>query len=729
MNSHATRKPAPGPSERAAYVYMPPADGKRLASWPIAVAAQMQAISASATDSGSACREYGHRDVDRVRDRGRRRHVRDRLEQDLRQADRVLAQVVEAGWDAADPASIALPPVLVREAPLAFCVTGRKPAPAIATLGTHDRLLERSDQLATLARRLDDVRETAAAGSCSSPARRASARPRCVRAFCARAGAARVLWGALRRAPHAAAARAVRRHRRAGRRRARGGRRRARPRPATSPRRSLRELAGARRRSSCSRTCTGPTRRRSTSSGCSPGASSRCRRSCSRPTATTSSTAAHPLRIVARRAAARARSSGSRSRRSRRAAVAALAGPHGVDAARAAPPTRPATRSSSPRCSPPASGEVPATVRDAVLARAARLDARRPARCSTPSRSCRRGPSSGCSRRSPATALDALEACLASGMLARRAQRRRASATRSRASRSRRRSPPHRAARAAPRARSRALRPRRRPAPDLARLAHHAEAAGDADGGAALRAGGRRARRRARLAPRGGRAVRARAALRRRAAGRAERADLLERRSYECYLTDAHRRRDRRAPARRWTSTAAAGDRLREGDAHRWLSRLAWFAGDNAARRAPRRGWRSSCSSRSRPGRELAMAYSNLAQLRDARRATSPRRSRWGERAIALAERLGRDRDPRPRAQQRRRGAAPARARGGREPARAQPRPRARRAATRSTSARAYTNLAPMAVEPRDLAARRAAPRRRASPTASSATSTRWRCT
>src|SRR5580765_8830658 len=59
MKSHATRKPDHGPSERAAYVYMPPADGNSLASWPIAVAAQMHAIRASPTDSGSACLEYG----------------------------------------------------------------------------------------------------------------------------------------------------------------------------------------------------------------------------------------------------------------------------------------------------------------------------------------------------------------------------------------------------------------------------------------------------------------------------------------------------------------------------------------------------------------------------------------------------------------------------------------------------------------------------------------------
>ncbi len=59
MNSHATRKPAVGPSERAAYVYMPPADGNCFASCPIAVAAQMQATRASNTESGSAWRASG----------------------------------------------------------------------------------------------------------------------------------------------------------------------------------------------------------------------------------------------------------------------------------------------------------------------------------------------------------------------------------------------------------------------------------------------------------------------------------------------------------------------------------------------------------------------------------------------------------------------------------------------------------------------------------------------
>ena len=38
---------------------MPPADGNSFASCPIAVAAQMQAMSASATESGSACLASG----------------------------------------------------------------------------------------------------------------------------------------------------------------------------------------------------------------------------------------------------------------------------------------------------------------------------------------------------------------------------------------------------------------------------------------------------------------------------------------------------------------------------------------------------------------------------------------------------------------------------------------------------------------------------------------------
>ena len=74
--------------------------------------------------------------------------------------------------------------------------------------------------------------------------------------------------------------------------------------------------------------------------------------------------------------------------------------------------------------------------------------------------------------------------------------------------------------------------------PDLARLAHHAEAAGDARGGAALRAAPR-----PRARPRSARTARRRPSTRARCVSptrlpREERAELLERRSHECYLTD-----------------------------------------------------------------------------------------------------------------------------------------------------------------------------------------------
>jgi len=116
------------------------------------------------------------------------------------------------------------------------------------------------------------------------------------------------------------------------------------------------------------------------------------------------------------------------------------------------------------------------------------------------------------------------------------------------------------------------------------------------------------------------------------------RAELWERRSYECYLTQ----QIEPAVAARREALAlhrARGDRVREGDSHRWLSRLAWFAGDRAvavgqARRAV------ELLEAEPPGAELAMAYSNQAQLcmlaDDARGAIES-----GSRAIELAERLG----------------------------------------------------------------------------------------
>jgi DNA-binding CsgD family transcriptional regulator/tetratricopeptide (TPR) repeat protein len=172
---------------------------------------------------------------------------------------------------------------------------------------------------------------------------------------------------------------------------------------------------------------------------------------------------------------------------------------------------------------------------------------------------------------------------------------------------------------------------------DLARIAHHACAAGDAD--AVLRHAPAAAERAARLGAHREAAAELAGALRH--ADRlpaAERAALLERRSYECYLTGAiDQALDARERALR--EHHAVGDVRREGDGHRWLSRLHWFSGDNAA--AEREARRAiELLERLPPGRELAMAWSNMAQLRmlaaDRHAAVE-----WGGRAIALAERLG----------------------------------------------------------------------------------------
>ena len=173
--------------------------------------------------------------------------------------------------------------------------------------------------------------------------------------------------------------------------------------------------------------------------------------------------------------------------------------------------------------------------------------------------------------------------------------------------------------------------------PDLARLAHHAEAAGDDD--AVLRyapAAGELAA--CAGAHRQAAAQFARALAHAGGAMPARRAALLERRSYECYLTDHI---DEAIEARRLALAEhrAAGERVREGDGHRWLSRLAWFSGDNATAEAEAR-LAVQLLEALPPGRELAMAYSNVAQLRMLASDLDGARS-WGGRAVALAELLG----------------------------------------------------------------------------------------
>jgi DNA-binding CsgD family transcriptional regulator len=275
---------------------------------------------------------------------------------------------------------------------------------------------------------------------------------------------------------------------------------------------------------------------------------------------------------------------------------------------------------------------LPETVRDAVLARVTRLD--EPARMLLDAVAI--APMRAELWLLSALAdgeLDGLDACLASGVL--RAERDAVSFR-------------HEIARVAV---EEALAPHRRLAlhrtalaalagdarADPARLAHHAEAADDAE---AVRryapAAGERA---AMLGSHREAAAHFALALRHGAGLPSDRrAELLERRSYECYLThDIPGAIEARQGA--LDEHRAAGDLRRQGDAHRWLSRLTWFAGDNAAAEDQARR-AVELLERLEPGPELAMAYSNMAQLRmlasDQRGAST-----WGARALELAERLG----------------------------------------------------------------------------------------
>jgi DNA-binding CsgD family transcriptional regulator/Tfp pilus assembly protein PilF len=177
----------------------------------------------------------------------------------------------------------------------------------------------------------------------------------------------------------------------------------------------------------------------------------------------------------------------------------------------------------------------------------------------------------------------------------------------------------------------------RQPPVDPARIAHHADRAGDA--AAVLRF----------APPAGERAAALRAhreaadqfALALAHAGTAPddvRAELLERHSYECYLTDrldeAFASREQLLELHR-----RSGDRVREGDSWRWLSRLAWFRGDRATAVAAADSAVEILEG-APPGRELAMAYSNMAQLRMLSHEV-PMALEWSERAQALAEELG----------------------------------------------------------------------------------------
>ncbi|HEU5266138.1 MAG TPA: AAA family ATPase, partial [Jatrophihabitans sp.] len=129
-----------------------------------------------------------------------------------------------------------------------------------------------------------------------------------------------------------------------------------------------------------------------------------------------------------------------------------------------------------------------------------------------------------------------------------------------------------------------------------------------------------------------------RVAARRHHGGDDERAALFRALSYECYLTGQG---DEALAARHAAMELCerANDLAGVGDAQRWLSRLCWFLGRNADSIR----YATQAVATLEPlglSHELAMAYSNCAQLYmlggDTARAIN-----WGERAIGLAREIG----------------------------------------------------------------------------------------
>ena len=115
-------------------------------------------------------------------------------------------------------------------------------------------------------------------------------------------------------------------------------------------------------------------------------------------------------------------------------------------------------------------------------------------------------------------------------------------------------------------------------------------------------------------------------------------AELLGRAAYEWYLID--RLPEAVAASEKALTLWRAAGRVREaGDTLRWLSRFSWFSGNKAAADTYAEAAIRTLEALP-PGRELAMAYSNRSQLHMLSHhcdAALP----WGDKAIALARELG----------------------------------------------------------------------------------------
>ncbi len=171
---------------------------------------------------------------------------------------------------------------------------------------------------------------------------------------------------------------------------------------------------------------------------------------------------------------------------------------------------------------------------------------------------------------------------------------------------------------------------------DPARLAHHAEAAGDAN--AVLEYAPAAAELAAALgAYREAAAQYARALRFGDRLATAERAELLERRSRVCYVADEN---DQAVEAigEALECRRELGEVLEEGDSLRWLSQILWCPGRSAE--AERTGREAVALLEALPpGRELAMAYANLATICMAA-AQWEETVTWAVQALELAERL-----------------------------------------------------------------------------------------
>ena len=182
----------------------------------------------------------------------------------------------------------------------------------------------------------------------------------------------------------------------------------------------------------------------------------------------------------------------------------------------------------------------------------------------------------------------------------------------------------------------------RRAAPvDAARLAHHAEGADDAEAVLRYAPAAAEARVGARISQRGGRPVRPRAPLRGQT-GDSDRSELLERLSLRALLDGRIRpgARDAARPPSSFGSSPAIPSPRPTLCAR--FPRLLRYAGSVDEAFLTALGPRSSSSRKRLPGRELAMAYSNLSHLYMSVEDVESTAA-WADKARALAEQLGDD--------------------------------------------------------------------------------------